>query len=414
MAFRLRSLAIKLTSSAAAAHKFTRSTITTYSCYNNVIKASLKPGINSSFVTNYSKFSPYNHARNYSCYNVIRDSIESGINSLAVTKGGEKSTSSIVDDQELKKVIATYTSDAWISMKNLLNKYNQTQIFLNNNGAAVFDFSFLYDHDHVGRLAFASSGGSMGGSDFSSSSSSLSTSSGRGYYSSYSSGSNRRGNHDDAGIALIFCITMLIFILCVIAMLNTPRYSTIKLQVGLSGTARSLQKDLNSICKTADTSGEAGYRYILEEIVAALIRNPDFCITCCSSVDVNTNIAESEKVYRQNFIEERSKIDELTLVNVNNIKKKKATSGRTDGFGSEFIVVTIIVCANGVHSLPPIKNREDFEKALQMLASIQGKIKGVEVLWTPQMKDDILTKEEMVKSYPLLEPLDETVEKWFT
>nr|XP_043633340.1 uncharacterized protein LOC122604518 [Erigeron canadensis] len=247
----------------------------------------------------------------------------------------------------------------------------------------------------------------MGGCDFSSSSSSLSTSSDGGY-SDHSNGPNRRGDDGDDGATYIIILIVLSLIL---DWLITPKYSVIKLQVGLSGTTRSLQKDLNTICKKADTSGEEGYRYILQETAAALIRNPDDGITCCSSVDVNRGIEKSERVYRRCIMKERRKFDELTLVNVNNIKKKKATSGRSNGFGSENIVVTINVCATGIHSLPPIKNREDFKKALEMLASIPDKIKGVEVLWTPQMKVDILTKEEMSKKYPELQPFDETVEK---
>lgn len=186
----------------------------------------------------------------------------------------------------------------------------------------------------------------------------------------------------------------------------TEKTSVIKLQVGLLGMARSLQKDLNRIAEVADTSTPEGLSYVLTETTLALLRQPDFCISGYSSVDVKRSIEDGEKRFNQLSIEERGKFDEETLVNVNNIKRKGTRSQRASGFSNEYIVITILVAAEGVTKLPAINSSADLKEALQKLASIPSrKTMAVEVLWTPQNENDTLSERELLEDYPLLRPL---------
>ncbi|KAG6437509.1 hypothetical protein SASPL_102427 [Salvia splendens] len=123
-------------------------------------------------------------------------------------------------------------------------------------------------------------------------------------------------------------------------------------------------------------------------------------------VDVKRSMEEGEKKFNQLSIEERGKFDEETLVNVNNIKKKSSTVLRAGGFSNEYIVITILVAAEGDHKLPSINNSKDLKEALQKLASIpSSRTMAVEVLWTPQNEDDTLSERELLEDYPLLRPL---------
>lgn len=186
----------------------------------------------------------------------------------------------------------------------------------------------------------------------------------------------------------------------------TEKTSVIKLQVGLLGMARSLQKDLNRIAEVADTSTPEGLSYVLTETTLALLRQPDFCISGYSSVDVKRSIEDGEKRFNQLSIEERGKFDEETLVNVNNIKRKGTRSQRANGFSNEYIVITILVAAEGVTKLPAINSSADLKEALQKLASIPSRrTMAVEVLWTPQNENDTLSERELLEDYPLLRPL---------
>ncbi|XP_009364544.2 uncharacterized protein LOC103954435 [Pyrus x bretschneideri] len=186
----------------------------------------------------------------------------------------------------------------------------------------------------------------------------------------------------------------------------TEKTSVIKLQVGLLGMGRTLQRDLNRIAETADTSTTDGLAYVLTETTLALLRHPDYCISGYSSVALKRGIEDAEKRFNQLSIEERGKFDEETLVNVNNIRKQSSTSRSANGFRNEYIVITILVAAEGVHKLPAINGSGDLKEALQKLASIpSNKIMAVEVLWTPQNETDTLSERELLEDYPLLRPL---------
>ncbi|KAL0835271.1 hypothetical protein Bca101_087160 [Brassica carinata] len=186
----------------------------------------------------------------------------------------------------------------------------------------------------------------------------------------------------------------------------TQKTSVIKLQVGLLGLGRTLQQDFNRLAENADTSTSEGLAYVLTEATLALLRHPDYCISCYSSVDVRRSIEDGEKRFNQLSIEERGKFDEETLVNVNSIKRQSSKIRTASGFSNEYIVVTILVAAEGTHKLQPINGTPDMKEALQKIGSIpRNKIMAVEVLWTPQNEKDTLSERELLEDYPLLRPL---------
>uniref|UniRef100_A0A1J3F889 Myelin-associated oligodendrocyte basic protein n=1 Tax=Noccaea caerulescens TaxID=107243 RepID=A0A1J3F889_NOCCA len=187
---------------------------------------------------------------------------------------------------------------------------------------------------------------------------------------------------------------------------DTQKTTVLKLQVGLLGLGRTLQQDFNRLAESADTSTSEGLSYVLTEATLALLRHPDYCISCYSSVDVKRSIQDGEKRFNQLSIEERGKFDEETLVNVNSIKRQSSKLRTATGFSNEYIVVTILVAAEGIHKLPPINGTVDLKEALQKLGSIpRNKIMAVEVLWTPQDDKDALSERELLEDYPLLRPL---------
>ncbi|TMX02093.1 hypothetical protein EJD97_022579 [Solanum chilense] len=169
---------------------------------------------------------------------------------------------------------------------------------------------------------------------------------------------------------------------------------------------RSLQKDLNRIAEVADTSTPEGLSFVLTETTLALLRHPGYCISAYSSVDVKRSMEEGENRFNQLSIEERGKFDEETLVNVNNIRRKSSTSQRATGFSNEYIVVTILVAAEGAYKLPTINGSGDLKEALQKIASIpSSRTLAVEILWTPQNENDTLSERQLLEDYPLLRPL---------
>ncbi|XWS57651.1 hypothetical protein CRYUN_Cryun09bG0191700 [Craigia yunnanensis] len=298
--------------------------------------------------------------------------------------------------------------------------------------AVLLGLLLMYDPNNA---ALAASGGRMGGRSFSSSSSSsrsYSVPRNRGSsFSSYSvpyyapapfggGGGFYMGPAVGVGVGAgsSFFLILMGFAAFVLvsgflsdrsgssALTASERTSVLKLQVGLLGMGRSLQRDLNRIAEVADTSTSEGLSFVLTETTLALLRHPDYCISGYSSVDAKRSIDDGEKRFNQLSIEERGKFDEETLVNVNNIKRQSTASQKASGFSNEYIVITILVAAEGLHKLPPINGSGDLKEALQKLASIStSKILAVEVLWTPQNENDTLSEQELLEDYPLLRPL---------
>ncbi|KAF9681691.1 hypothetical protein SADUNF_Sadunf05G0029000 [Salix dunnii] len=363
--------------------------------------------------------------------------------------------------------------------------------------AILIGFLLLYDPNS----AFAASGGRVGGNSFSRRSSSgyssrsysvpRGESSGFSYSVPYYAPSPFGGGGVYVGPALGFGVgagSSLFFIFAGFAafmlvsgflsdrneggvLTATEKTTVLKLQVGLLGMGRSLQRDLNRIAEVADTSSSEGLSYVLTgysvemksscvahgfaykmpflwkddghfpemegrciyyknkcrfvkwkekphglsgnagaegngETSLALLRHPDYCISGYSSVDVKRSMEDGEKRFNQLSIEERGKFGEETLVNVNSIKRQSTSSKRSNGFSNEYIVITVLVAAEGVYKLPSINGSGDLKEALQKLGSISAnKILAVEVLWTPQNENDTLSERELLEDYPLLRPL---------
>ncbi|KAB2006485.1 hypothetical protein ES319_D11G348800v1 [Gossypium barbadense] len=173
--------------------------------------------------------------------------------------------------------------------------------------AILLGLLLMYDPNST---ALAASGGRMGGRSFSSRSYSV-PSNGGSSFSSYSvpyyapasfggGGGFYVGTAVGVGVGAGsgFMLIMIGFFAFVLVsgflsdrsesglLTDIERTSVLKLQVGLLGTGRSLQRDLNRIAEVADTSTSEGLGFVLTETSLALLRHPDYCISGYSSVSL--------------------------------------------------------------------------------------------------------------------------------
>lgn len=182
--------------------------------------------------------------------------------------------------------------------------------------------------------------------------------------------------------------------------------SVMRLQVGLLGNARTLQRDLERIADRADTSTTQGLHYVLTETVLSLLRHPEYCVYGRATTDKAKSFENAEASFNQLSLEERRKIEQETYVNVDSLKKKGGFVSKGDGFGNEYIVVTVIVAAEGELKLPTVRSAEDLQQALTTLGSVPvDQLQAVEILWTPQDANDTLTEQELLHDYPALTAL---------
>ncbi|KAL4313364.1 hypothetical protein GQ457_01G032570 [Hibiscus cannabinus] len=194
-----------------------------------------------------------------------------------------------------------------------------------------------------------------------------------------------------AAAAIVYCSTV------------ESRMSVLLVQVGLSAKARSVQKELTQIASTTDTSTSKGWNFILQETISSLLHHPHCYLHGYSSVTHHWSIGGAEQQFQRLSKEERLKFDVETLVNVNDNKIKRVVVSNGDDTNKDRVVVTVLVAAQGVHKLPAIITTDNVKEALQSLADCSSsKIKGVEVLWSPQDENDSLSVEELLESYPQL------------
>lgn len=189
---------------------------------------------------------------------------------------------------------------------------------------------------------------------------------------------------------------------------GVEKISVVKVQVGLLGTARDLQRDLERIAGRADTSSPRGLHYVLQETMLALMRNPDYCVYGYARSGVERSAEDAEARFNKLSLEERGKFEKETRINVGgrsaisrlDIKKDLSTPV------SELLVVTILVAAEGRLKLPKVASRQELVDALTTLGAVRADdVLAVEVLWTPEEEEDYFTQEDLARDYPLLNTL---------
>lgn len=186
--------------------------------------------------------------------------------------------------------------------------------------------------------------------------------------------------------------------------------AVVKVQIGLLGMARDLQLDLEKIADKADTSTVEGLHYVLEETVLALLRNPEYCVYGYATSTSARGPEEAEDTFNEFSMDERGKLAEETLVNVNSRKRSSSSSAAgkdgEDGGINEYILVTIIAACDGGLKLPAVTDSAELRTALKRVGAIRADaLQAVEVIWTPQEDGDTLTEEELLADYPMLNVL---------
>lgn len=187
--------------------------------------------------------------------------------------------------------------------------------------------------------------------------------------------------------------------------------SVAKVQVGLLSSARYLQKELNQLAQTADTSTASGRAELLQEASLALLRHPEYWVYG-STESQQAALTSAEAKFNQWALAERSKYRAETLSNVNN-QLKGASNPALLGAGGElvpvdddngeYIVATIIVGVAGRLDLPKVNDSQELQQVVRQLGSIgSDRLLAVEVLWSPQADGDALTKDDIIAQYPNL------------
>lgn len=188
----------------------------------------------------------------------------------------------------------------------------------------------------------------------------------------------------------------------------SPTVSVAKLQVGLLAKARDLQTDLNRIAEHANTSSSEGLAQVLQETTLALLRHPEYWVYG-GTQSQQARLESAEAQFNRLALAERSKFSAETLSNVNNLLRQAEAQKMLQSSGelmlpetpAEYIVVTLLVAAQGKLDLPRINGDQDLRQAISQIGSVSSdRLLALEVLWTPQAEEDTLSAEDMLVEYP--------------
>lgn len=131
-------------------------------------------------------------------------------------------------------------------------------------------------------LALAASGGVMGGSSFSSDSKVWYSPPYRDSRSSYDENRSAINEGNGGGSMLRFILIVggfVAFVRFVFDPFRSDRKSILFLQVGFMDDARAIQRDLNQVASSADTSTVKGFSALLKETIFSLLQHPTHCVS---------------------------------------------------------------------------------------------------------------------------------------
>lgn len=190
--------------------------------------------------------------------------------------------------------------------------------------------------------------------------------------------------------------------------LKSSKVSVVKLQVGLLAEAKTLQEDLTRIAQKANTASSAGLAQALQETTLSLLRHPEYWAYAGGESKQSAMLA-AESEFNRMILSERSKFLGESVSNVSGqLKQGSATltvnpAGELVEQSGEYIVVTLLVGAEGKVELPAINSATDLRGALSTLGAVSSdRLLTLEVLWQPGSTEGVLTSDDMVEYYPTL------------
>ncbi|HEY9633218.1 MAG TPA: DUF1517 domain-containing protein [Coleofasciculaceae cyanobacterium] len=175
-----------------------------------------------------------------------------------------------------------------------------------------------------------------------------------------------------------------------------------KLQVALRSSVHSLQSELSELSLEADTQNPEGLSQLLEASALALLRNSENWTHVLGSSQTISTREEAETIFKRLSIEERSKFSAETLTNINGkIRQRELVESNPDEEPGAYIVVTLLIgTADDQPLFTQIDSAQAMQEALKKVASMRCDYLMVfELLWSPQVETDTLTKAELATEY---------------
>jgi uncharacterized membrane protein len=224
-----------------------------------------------------------------------------------------------------------------------------------------------------------------------------------------------------AGISLIFLLLILGFMVMPIILnfiklksVNSPTaagtagelYNDVvtvtQVQIALFAQARALQADLAGLTLRANPDTPAGLNQMLQETVLMLLRSPEYWAYSKVSSQTLPSRERAAQLFEQLSIQERSKYQTETLVNIGGQVHRQSPKLASSGESTSYIVVTLLVgTADDQPLVGAVHNADELQGALRRLGSIPlDYLLIYELIWSPQDESDSLSADGLLAHYP--------------
>jgi uncharacterized membrane protein len=195
--------------------------------------------------------------------------------------------------------------------------------------------------------------------------------------------------------------------------------SVVRLSVAVNVPNRddpnSLLSTLSRLAASAKTDSRKSVQNLTSQVAVELLRRKSSIVSAATeSRKFGDNHERSaERTFEQWSVQERSKFEKELVSKFGGIDTTAATrrSSRAsdDGGKATLAVVTLVVSIQGDSTANQIPNRirslADVEQALRQIAAdvrVDDCLLGAEILWTPEDRDEVLSRRDVIADYPEL------------
>ncbi len=183
-------------------------------------------------------------------------------------------------------------------------------------------------------------------------------------------------------------------------------YQSLKIQFALHSTADYIRDELKTIGEPLDFDDPDDLKKLLKETSNTLINNSDYIKYAFASLSQKTKeISKAQEIFEDLTYEESDKLSQETFKKLKgrSVTKQMLSEGNKPYFMEikEYIVFTIIVTfANYEISILDDYSWRNYKSVLEQITQlISDNLIAVEIIWSPDAENDILTEDDITLYY---------------
>ncbi|HIK14770.1 MAG TPA: DUF1517 domain-containing protein [Leptolyngbyaceae cyanobacterium M33_DOE_097] len=170
-----------------------------------------------------------------------------------------------------------------------------------------------------------------------------------------------------------------------------------RLQVAIAAAESPAQSALTKLTLETDTSTPAGLFDLLQQVTQLLLEQRDTWTHFGASSESFEAIAAAEERFNQLSLQERAKFSAETLTNVDGVVRQKTEQAEPKTETDGYLVVTLLLgTAHDAPLFTEVTQVDQMRDRLQTILMLDpAYLLVLEVLWTPQQTDEVLSAAEL-------------------